>query len=221
MVWPTKDMGQYSIHFSRSHMSLLRPVVSGWGSLTHQHPPQLPFSSPPCPLSFFLLGVPGFHLLHLPYALPGIWKGRRETKGALVGNGMDCQLHGSEERWSPVLQRNGIKRVKAWDSCVDPPGTPSCLFLPHHQQLLPNPNMTHLDEMSGLVLKLGYEAGLKFPKGEGEWETDLMRALLSYFPCSLLTVFFSVLPVNTLSGKKTCVILSAQEETTPREKPVH
>lgn len=50
--------------------------------------------------------------------------------------------------------------------------------------------MTHLDEMSGLVLKLGYEAGLKFPKGEGEWETDLMRALPSYFPCSLLAVFF-------------------------------
>lgn len=166
MEWPMGEVGQWSIHFSRT---LLLPVVPGSGSLTHQHPPQLSFSSSSCPLSFF---SPFFffpsHLLHLPYALPGIWKGRRETKRALVGNSRDCQLHSSEERWSPVLLGNGSKRSEAWDSCVDPPGTPSCLFLSHHLQLLQNADMTHLSEISGPVSILRHEASLKFPKGEGE-----------------------------------------------------
>lgn len=146
-----------------------------------RHPPQFPFSSPPCPLSFFPFFFP-FHLLYLPYAFPGIWKGRWETKRDFVGNARDCQLHGSEERWSPVLLRSGSKSSEAWDSCANPPGTPSCLFLSHHLQLLQNPSITQLSEMSGPVSILRYEAGLKFPKGQGEWKDLLDDGSSLLFP---------------------------------------
>lgn len=83
MVWPMEELGQWSIHFSRSHMSLLLPVVPGSGSLTHQHPPRFPL-----PALYLFFFFPLFFTISPPpsYALPGIWKGRRETKRALVGN---------------------------------------------------------------------------------------------------------------------------------------
>lgn len=139
-------------------------------------------------------------------------------RGVLVGNGMDCQPHGSEERLSPVLQRNGSKRVEAWDSCVDPPGTPSCLFLLHHQQLLQNPNMTHLDEMSGPVLTLGYEAGLKFPKGEGGMEDWLDEGSSLLFPQLPFNSIFLCPPCKyPVWEKKMCYSVSPGGDNTKRK----
>lgn len=155
----TWDSSQYI--FQVAILSLLLLAIPGSESLTHQHSPQLLFSSPSWPLSLFPL-----HLLHLPFPLPGVCKGKRETRVVLVGNGRDCQLHGDGDRWSPVLQRNGGKRVGTQDSCTDPCWIPPYMFLPHHQ-FFQNPNTTYLSEMLGPVLPLRYETGLQIP--EKEW----------------------------------------------------
>ena len=45
------------------------------------------FLSPPLPglYLFSLTAGPGLHLLHLPYPLTGVWKGRRENQGGSFG----------------------------------------------------------------------------------------------------------------------------------------
>lgn len=212
-----EEVGQWSIHSLRSHISLLLSVVPGSGSLTHWHPPQFPFSAPPCPFSFFPFFFP-LHLLHLPYAFPGIWKGRRETKRAFVGNARDCQLHGSEERWSPVLLRSGSKSSEAWDSCVDPPRKEHLLasFYPiiYNSSKIPvwPTSMRCLDQFQYSDMRLA----LNSQRDRRNGKAYLMMALLSYFPSSL----FSVLPVNTFWDQKMCYSVSLGGEDT-REKHVH
>lgn len=85
MVWPMEELGQWSIHFSRSHMSLLLPVVPGSGSLTHQHPPRFPLPA------LYLFFFPSF-FYHLTSSILCTPRNLERKEGDQEGSCRKCRI---------------------------------------------------------------------------------------------------------------------------------